>query len=88
MQWPLSHIIQNVSGIVFGSFTQLLGKDIPNNDPRLIKQFVERVPANIPCFKTESFGHHALNYPMCIGAVAHLNTQSLVWDYNTQQVTV
>jgi muramoyltetrapeptide carboxypeptidase len=78
MQWVLMGLLDDVSAIVFGTFTAQ-GASVTDNITWLIDQFVNNV--DIPCYKTNGFGKISTTHPLQYGAEAKLGKNSFSWSY-------
>lgn len=83
-QWQQAGLLKGVRGVVWGSLTQL-GANIQDNADFVYRELARRL-GEVPCWRSRDFGHVAPNWPLGIGADAHIqHTKSgavkLSWNF-------
>lgn len=82
-QWLHLDVLKDAAALVLGGFN-VLGKDIPDHDPRLLEQFRRR--SGIPTFSTTAFGHLSPNSPIIYGAEAIIAKDELSWKISEKLI--
>ena len=70
-QWQQAGLLDGVRAIVWGTLTQL-GQNIPDCADFVYSELAKRV-ATTPSYRSRDFGHVAPNWPLGIGARAHIS---------------
>ena len=73
-QWLDSGLLDGVSAVVLGCFTELFGE---GDEDWLVARLAERCA--IPLYQSRDFGHVTPNYPLVIGSEARITNGSLSW---------
>ena len=80
-QWIQSGVLKGVKGIVLGNFIKCDDNGL-DNDPFIHQEIAKR--SNLPVFTSKDFGHISPNYPIAIGAKAHIKDGKLCWSLTNE----
>ena len=75
-QWQQSGLLNGVSALLLGHFSQL-GGDLPDSAPVLAEEIFRRY--GLPTFTSKDFGHISPNHPIVMGAMGEIESDDLTW---------
>jgi muramoyltetrapeptide carboxypeptidase len=75
-QWQQSGLLNGVSALLLGQFSQL-GGDLPDSDRVLAEEIFRRY--GLPTFTSKDFGHISPNQPIVMGAQGEIKGDDLTW---------
>jgi muramoyltetrapeptide carboxypeptidase len=84
-QWQQSGLLKGVRGVVWGSLTQL-GQNLQDNSEFVYRELARRL-GNVPCWRSNDFGHISPNWPLGIGSDAYIQqfnsgAAKLHWNFS------